>query len=64
MPLITIELSPGRTDAQKLEFMQQVTQLTAEVLKCPIETIDVIYKEIPGYHWAHAGKFYANTENK
>jgi 4-oxalocrotonate tautomerase len=64
MPLITIELSPGRTNAQKLEYMQQVTQLTAEVLKCPIETIDVVYKEIPGYHWAHAGKFYVNPENK
>ena len=62
MPLVTIELSPGRSHEQKQEFMEKVTQLTSTVLNCPIETIDVVYKEIPGYHWAHAGKFYSEPK--
>ena len=47
MPLITIELAPGRTHAQKKAFMQEVTTLTSMILKCPTETIDIIFKEIP-----------------
>ncbi|MBJ9955325.1 MULTISPECIES: 4-oxalocrotonate tautomerase [unclassified Acinetobacter] len=62
MPLINIELSPGRTHAQKKEFVKKVTKLTSEVLQCPIETIDVVFKEIPGYNWAHAGEFYSEPD--
>ncbi|BCX75301.1 MULTISPECIES: 4-oxalocrotonate tautomerase [Acinetobacter] len=62
MPLITIELAPGRTHAQKKAFMQEVTTLTSMILKCPTETIDIIFKEIPSSDWAHAGKFYAEPD--
>ncbi|EPF93387.1 4-oxalocrotonate tautomerase [Acinetobacter gyllenbergii] len=62
MPLITIELSPGRTHEQKKEFMEQVTKLTSEVLKCSVDTIDVVFKEVSGNHWAHAGRFYSEPD--
>lgn len=58
MPIIRVELSPGRTAEQKTQFMQQVTQLTVDVLKCPTESVDVIFVEIPATEWAHGGKFY------
>lgn len=64
MPMITIELSPGRSHEQKREFMEKTTQLASEILKCPIESIDVVFKEIPSYDWAHAGKFYAPAPQK
>jgi len=59
MPIVKIELSRGRTPAQKTEFMEKVTHLTSEVLKCPIESVDVMFIEVDGSNWAHAGKFYA-----
>ena len=59
MPIVKVELSPGRTFAQKTEFMEKVTYLTSEVLKCPIESVDVMFIEIDGGNWAHGGKFYA-----
>lgn len=58
MPIVRIELSPGRTQEQKTEFVREVTRLTAEVLKCPVESVDVMFIEIDGANWAHAGKFY------
>ncbi|MDP9651255.1 4-oxalocrotonate tautomerase [Paraburkholderia caledonica] len=58
MPFVRIELSPGRTHDQKAEFVREVTKLTSEVLKCPIETVDVMFVEVDGANWAHAGKFY------
>lgn len=39
--------------------MQEVTRLTVEILKCPVESVDVIFIEIPPTEWAHGGKFYA-----
>jgi 4-oxalocrotonate tautomerase len=57
MPMIRIELSPGRTDEQKRKYAEEVTKLTSEILKCPIESVDMIFIEVPGSHWANGGKF-------
>lgn len=59
MPIVKVELSPGRTHDQKAEFVERVTELTSQVLKCPVEAIDVMFVEIEGSNWAHAGKFYS-----
>lgn len=59
MPIIRIELSPGRTPEQKATFLSELTSLTARVLKCPVESIDVLFVEIEPSNWAHGGKFYA-----
>lgn len=50
---------PGRTQAQKTEYAREVTRLTAEILGCPVEAVDVIFTEIHGQDWAHAGALYA-----
>jgi len=62
MPIVRIELSPGRTHDQKSKYVKEVTRLTSEVLKCAVETIDVVFVEIPPTDWAHGGKFYAQPE--
>lgn len=62
MPIVTVDLSPGRSPAQKQAFMEAVTRLAVEILNCPLESVDVIYREIPASDWAHAGKFYAQAK--
>ncbi|KAE8754634.1 4-oxalocrotonate tautomerase [Paraburkholderia madseniana] len=62
MPIVRIELSPGRTHEQKAKYVEEVTRLTSEVLKCPVESVDVMFIEIPPADWAHAGKFYAQPK--
>lgn len=59
MPVVKVELSPGRSHAQKAEYVAAVTRLTSEILKCPVESVDVMFVEIHGSNWAHGGKFYA-----
>lgn len=58
MPTVRVELSPGRTHEQKTQYVEQVTRLTAEVLNCPVESVDVMFVEIPPHDWARAGKFF------
>jgi 4-oxalocrotonate tautomerase len=62
MPIVRVELSPGRSHEQKTKYVEEVTKLTSEVLKCPVESIDVMFVEIPATDWAHAGKFYAQPK--
>lgn len=59
MPIVRVELLPGRTQDQKAQYAVEVTRLTAEILKCTPEAIDVIFTEIQPHDWAHAGQLYA-----
>ncbi|MOA68340.1 2-hydroxymuconate tautomerase [compost metagenome] len=58
MPIVRVELLPGRTQAQKASYVRELTRITAEILECPPESIDVIFTEIQPHDWAHAGQFY------
>ncbi len=62
MPIVRVELCPGRSQEQKARYVEEITRLTSETLNCPIETIDVIFSEIPAQDWAHAGRFYASPK--
>jgi 4-oxalocrotonate tautomerase len=62
LPIVKVEMSPGRTHEQKAKYVEEVTRLTSEVLKCPIESIDVMFIEVDGTNWAHAGKFYSTPK--
>ena len=55
MPMIRLEMFPGRTPEQKRDFVREVTRLAAETLKCKPESVDVVITDIPKSHWAKGG---------
>ena len=57
MPMIRIGLAPGKCADQKIKYVEELTRLTADILKCPAESIDIVFAEVPGTSWAHAGRF-------
>jgi 4-oxalocrotonate tautomerase len=62
LPIVRIELSPGRTHEQKARYVEEVTRITSAVLQCPVESVDVMFIEVEGKNWAHAGKFYSSPK--
>ncbi|MEF0943591.1 4-oxalocrotonate tautomerase [Rhizobium sp. BR 362] len=56
MPTIHLEMHPGRTLEQKRDFVRKVTQVTAETLACPPDSVDVLISEIAREHWAKGGQ--------
>ncbi|UHM92364.1 MULTISPECIES: 4-oxalocrotonate tautomerase [Rahnella] len=56
MPIIRLELVPGRTPEQKSDFAREVTRVAAETLNCKPESLDVVITEVPKTHWAKGGK--------
>ncbi|TRN92099.1 4-oxalocrotonate tautomerase [Pseudomonas syringae] len=59
MPIVRVELNAGRTQEQKAQYVEQITSLTAEILECPLESVDVIFTEVSPNNWAHAGRFFS-----
>ena len=56
MPIIRLELVPGRTPEQKSNFAREVTRVAVETLNCKPESLDVVITEIPKTNWAKGGK--------
>jgi 4-oxalocrotonate tautomerase len=56
MPILHLEMHPGRTQEQKRRFVAAVTHATCETLNCPPETVDIIITEISRDDWANNGK--------
>ncbi|MBU9853837.1 4-oxalocrotonate tautomerase [Rahnella bonaserana] len=56
MPIIRLELVPGRTPEQKSNFAREVTRVAVETLNCKPESLDVVITEVPKTNWAKGGK--------
>jgi 4-oxalocrotonate tautomerase len=61
MPIIRVEMSVGRSAEAKERFVAAVTRLAADVLICPVESVDVLFTEIDGNNWARGGTFYSQS---
>ena len=60
MPVLRLEMVPGRTPEQKRDFVREVTRVAVETLLCKPESVDVLIIELPKAHWAKAGKLMAD----
>jgi 4-oxalocrotonate tautomerase len=56
MPILRLEMHPGRTPEQKREFVREATRVAVEILKCPPGSVDVVIHEVPRELWAKAGR--------
>jgi 4-oxalocrotonate tautomerase len=56
MPFIQINILEGRSPEKKERLIREVSDLVAEVLEAPIESVRVLIQEMPGEHWGIAGE--------
>ena len=56
MPIIRVEMWPGRTHAQKAELAKRITEAVVEVAKTTPEATIVVFEDIARENWAVAGK--------
>ena len=56
MPLLRLEMHPGRTPEQKRAFVREATRVVVETLICPPESVDIVITEVSREDWAKAGK--------
>lgn len=60
MPILRLEMHPGRTLDQKRAFAHEVTRVVVETLGCPPDSVDVVITEVARENWAKAGQLIAD----
>lgn len=59
MPLITVELFPGRSPEKKSELIQALTDTYVEVCGGKPQAVTILLKEVDPGDWGVGGKTYA-----
>ncbi|WP_026212681.1 tautomerase family protein [Longispora albida] len=62
MPMITVEMYPGRTPEQKQALAARLTEAFMETCGSPGQSPDgvwVVIREVPRENWAIGGKMHA-----
>jgi len=61
MPVIHIEMWPGRTQAQKKELAKAITDAMVSITKTTPEATIVIFDDVPKENWAQGGVLASET---
>jgi 4-oxalocrotonate tautomerase len=56
MPMVRIEMFPGRTRQQKEAAAREITAAIERTLGAKPDATDIIFVEVAKSDWAHAGK--------
>ncbi|MBB4864897.1 4-oxalocrotonate tautomerase [Pseudomonas nitritireducens] len=59
MPLITVELFPGRTPEKKSELIQALTDTYLQVCGGKAQAVTILLKEVDPVDWGTGGRSYA-----
>ncbi|MBI4301813.1 MAG: 2-hydroxymuconate tautomerase family protein [Chloroflexi bacterium] len=61
MPIIRVEMYPGRTHAQKAELARVITEAMVTIAHTTPEATTVIFTEVPRDNWAIGGVLVADA---
>ena len=60
MPIVRIDLWPGRSRERKDALIRNVTRAVVEALDCPLDAVDVLLYEVDKADWARGGVSHAD----
>lgn len=56
MPIVRVEMWPGRTRQQKAELAKAITDAVHDIAGAPLEATIVVFADVSKDDWAEAGK--------
>ena len=59
MPVITVEWLEGRSEPQKAQLAEQITQSFVEVAKVTPDQVWIVFRDVKRSDWAMAGHLLA-----
>jgi len=55
MPIVRVEMWPGRTHAQKEELAKLITEAIVKVTNAPPEATTIVFNDVAKENWAIGG---------
>ncbi len=62
MPIVRIEMWPGRTQAQKREMARAITEVVCNVAHTTPDATIVLFQDVEKENWAQAGKLVSDDD--
>ena len=62
MPIVRVEMWPGRTQAQKRELARQITEVVCNVAQTTPEATIVVFEDVAKENWAQGGRLASEDE--
>lgn len=56
MPIVDISIIEGRSAEERRALMEKVTDAVESALSAPRQSIRVLVREVPAFHWAAGGE--------
>jgi len=61
MPIVRIDMWPGRTHQQKADLAKVITDAMVEIAKTTPEATTIVFQDIPKDNWAESGILTSDT---
>ena len=61
MPIVRVEMWPGRTHEQKQKLARAITDAMVEIGKTTPEATIVVFEDVPKENWAQSGVLASDT---
>lgn len=62
MPIVTVQMWPGRTQAQKAELARRITDAIVTVANTTPDATIVVFEDVARENWAVGGVLASETE--
>jgi 4-oxalocrotonate tautomerase len=62
MPIVTVQMWPGRTQAQKAELARRITDAIVTVANTTPDATIVVFEDVAKENWAVGGVLASETE--
>jgi 4-oxalocrotonate tautomerase len=62
MPIVRVEMWPGRTHAQKQELTRVITEAVVNIAHTTPEATIIIFQDVAKENWAQAGVLASDTD--
>lgn len=62
MPYVTVKMLPGRSDDQKRQLVEKVTDAVSETTGAAKDKVVVFIEEMPENHYGVAGKLFSDKK--
>jgi 4-oxalocrotonate tautomerase len=63
MPIVRVEMWPGRTQAQKRELARAITEVVCNVAHTTPQATIVVFRDVAKDDWAQAGRLASEDED-
>lgn len=63
MPIVRIEMWPGRTEAQKREMARAITEVMCNVAHTTPEATTIVFTDVAKEDWAVGGRLASEEED-